>query len=138
MDDIRWMQRLDNYTRALKQLNSAVELSNSRELSELEQQGVIQSFEYTHELSWKLLKDFFTHKGNMEIYDSRDATKEAFSYGLIKSGNIWMDMIKHRNMTSHTYNRDTAKSIVNLVTKIYITEFNFLLSKMNSIKYSDK
>ena len=57
-DDIRWIQRFDNYQRALDALQEAVELSQQRALSKLEQQGLIQGFEFTHELAWKTLKDF--------------------------------------------------------------------------------
>lgn len=53
--DIRWKQRLTNYTRAFQSLTEAVELSQQRGLSALEQQGLIQSFEFTHELAWKEL-----------------------------------------------------------------------------------
>lgn len=78
-----------------------------------------------------------TYKGNINIYGSRDATKEAFSYGLITNGQIWMEMIKSRNMSSHTYNRDTAKSIIHLVVNEYIIEFNYLLTKMNELKETE-
>lgn len=57
--DIRWKQRLQNYIKALRNLKEAVELANQRELSNLEKQGLIQSFEFTHELAWNLLKDLF-------------------------------------------------------------------------------
>jgi len=53
--DIRWQQRFANYKKALRQLQSAVELSDQRELSQLEKQGVIQAFEFTHELAWNVL-----------------------------------------------------------------------------------
>ena len=56
---IRWIQRFHNFQIALTQLNDAVLLSKERELSLLEKQGLIQAFEYTHELAWKVMKDFF-------------------------------------------------------------------------------
>ncbi len=99
--DTRWIQRFNNYKKALKQLEEAVELMEKRELSRLEKQGVIQSFEYTHELAWKTLKDFLVSRGNTNIFGSRDATKEAFTLGLIDNGEAWMQMIKSRNITSH-------------------------------------
>lgn len=134
INDIRWIQRFDNFKRALKQLNSATQLYNTRELSDLEEQGLIQSFEYNHELAWNLLKDFLEYRGNLSIYGSRDATKEAFKYGLITNGEVWMSMIKSRNRTSHTYNKSTAKEIIKLIVGDYIKEYNQLNLKMTQLK----
>ena len=61
--DIRWKQRFSNYRKAFQNLVDAVELAHSRELSNLEQQGLIQSFEFTHELAWNVLKDYLEHQG---------------------------------------------------------------------------
>jgi hypothetical protein len=61
--DIRWKQRFSNFQFALKNLSDAISLSKERELSKLETQGLIQSFEFTHELSWKVLKDFLENQG---------------------------------------------------------------------------
>ncbi len=132
--DIRWIQRFDNYTKALTQLKSAVELANERDLSELEKQGLIQSFEYTHELAWKTIKDFLNEKGNKEIYGSKDATREAFKYELIDDGEIWMDMIKSRNDTSHTYNEETANEIARAIKNYYYSAFEILFEKLTSLK----
>ena len=131
--DIRWVQRFDNYCKALSQLERAVFLSKERGLSDLEEQGLIQSFEYTHELAWKTLKDFLNYKGNNEIYGSRDATKEAFKYDLIVNGEIWMDMIKSRNKSSHTYNEETANSIVLAIINDYSQEFANLKNRLENL-----
>lgn len=132
--DIRWKQRFSNFEKAFKQLEEAVELAQSRNLSRLEQQGVIQGFEYTHELAWQVLKDYFLHQGNPEIRGSRDATREAFKLGLIEDGDTWMDMIRSRNLTSHTYNEEVATDIVNRVIKDYFAAFQQLLHKMTEIE----
>ena len=110
--DIRWKQRFSNYTQALQTLRRAVDLSRQRDLSELEQQGLIQGFEFTHELAWNVLKDYFEEQGFVGIIGSKNATREAFKNGLIGDGESWMDMIKARNLTSHTYNTALAASIV--------------------------
>ncbi|MEI8090629.1 MAG: nucleotidyltransferase substrate binding protein [Opitutaceae bacterium] len=55
--DIRWLQRFQKFLMALSRLSAAVKLAAERPLSELEQQGLIQGFEYTHELGWNVLKD---------------------------------------------------------------------------------
>lgn len=121
--DIRWKQRYSNYKKALSQLSEAVDLMSQRNLSNLEKQGVVQAFEFTHELSWNLMKDFLVESGNTGLYGSRDATRQAFKYGLILEGEIWMDMIKSRNLTSHTYDEGTVDQIIELVSRKYIQAF---------------
>ncbi|SHG55413.1 nucleotidyltransferase substrate binding protein, HI0074 family [Salegentibacter echinorum] len=130
-EEKRWQQRFQNYKKALQQLENAVELAKKRKLSELEMQGLIQSFEYTHELAWKTIKDFLKEKGNFDIYGSRDATRQAFGYGLIKNGETWINMILSRNKTSHTYNEETAKDIVLEIRSHYFKEFKYLEDKFN-------
>ena len=109
--DIRWVQRFQNYRQALSRLTEAVELSSERPLSELEQQGLIQGFEYTHEFGWNVLKDYLEEQGFIGIIGSKGATREAFKNGLITDGEAWMDMIKARNLTSHTYKTEVAEDI---------------------------
>ena len=118
--DIRWIQRLSNYSRALAQLEAAVLLANQRPLSALEQQGMIQSFEYTHELSWNVLRDYLKDQGTSNLYGSKDTVREAFAVGLIADGETWMQMIRDRNQSSHTYNIAIATAIVDRVIKTYI------------------
>ncbi len=84
--EIRWQQRLENFQSAFQQLEVAVTISQQRTLSDLEKQGLIQTFEFTHELAWKVLKDYFDHQGGNLITGSRDATREAFNKSLIKDG----------------------------------------------------
>lgn len=134
MQDIRWIQRFGNYKKALQQLQQAVELMKERELSVLEKQGVIQAFEYTHELAWKTLKDFLESRGNTDIYGSRDATKKAFSLGIVEDGDIWMQMMKSRNLTSHTYDESRADEIISLVKDLYFDQFQKLKIKMEELK----
>ena len=111
--DIRWIQRFQNYRKALSRLSAAVKLASERPLSELEQQGLIQSFEYTHELGWNVLKDYLDAQGFVNIIGSKGATREAFKNALITDGDAWMDMIKARNATSHTYKPEVAEDIAN-------------------------
>lgn len=132
--DIRWHQRLSNYNKALNQLTKAVELTKQRELSDLENQGLIQAFEFTHELAWNVMKDYFEYQGNTFITGSRDATREAFSKGLITNGEGWMEMIKSRNQTSHTYNEETAEEIAEKIINIYNSLFIDFQNKMESLR----
>ncbi len=102
---------MDNYSQALRHLTDAVGLATQRPLSLLEKQGLIQVFEFTHELAWNVLKDYFYWQGNADITGSRDATREAFSKGLVEDGEGWMAMIKSRSLSSHTYNQSVAEAI---------------------------
>jgi nucleotidyltransferase substrate binding protein (TIGR01987 family) len=122
--DIRWIQRFDNFMRAFAQLADAAAQAKQRKLSELEEQGLIQVFEFTHELAWNTLKDFLEARGTVvKLYGSRDATREAFAAELIVNGEAWMKMIEHRNETSHTYNQRIAAAIVEAILTCYVTEF---------------
>lgn len=75
-NDIRWLQRLNNFRKALARFNEGVEIAQSRELSELEKQGVIQAFEYTYELSWNLMRDYLKWQGFSHLTGSRGLYKE--------------------------------------------------------------
>lgn len=131
--DIRWQQRLQNFKSAFKQLESAVILSNQKKLSDLEKQGMIQAFEFTHELAWNVIKDYFEYQGNPNITGSRDASREAFQKKLITNGDVWMEMIKSRNQTSHTYNKNVADEIVQKISTQYFQAFADFELKMNSL-----
>ena len=121
--DIRWIQRLANFSRALSQLEGAVSLAEQRPLSELEQQGMIQSFKCTHELSWNVLRDYLKDQGTQQLYGSKDTVREAFAVGLIQDGEAWMEMIRDHNRSSHTYNVEVAHAIVTHVINTYIHRF---------------
>jgi nucleotidyltransferase substrate binding protein (TIGR01987 family) len=119
-EDIRWNQRFNNYRNALQTLTEAVELAQQRPLTKLEQQGLIQGFEFTHELAWNVLKDYLEAQGFVGLIGSRNATRQAFKEALIQDGEAWMDMIKARNLTSHTYNTEIATSIASgILTRFY-------------------
>jgi len=137
-EDIRWIQRFSNYNKALAKLNEAIAYVNHNFLDEDNQeekenlgyilndivkQGLIQSFEYTHELAWKVMKDFLQDVGEAKMYGSKDATKEAFAAELILDGDVWMGMIESRNKTSHTYNEETANEIFTKIMDEYHPAF---------------
>lgn len=127
MHDVRWKQRLENYGKALSQLSKFLK---QKQLNELEEQGLIQSFEYTHELAWKTKKDFLISRGVDNLFGSKDTAREAFKLGLIEHGDIWMDMIKSRNLTSHTYNEVISAKIIKQIKECYHAEFKVLYEKL--------
>ena len=133
--DIRWKQRFSNYTRAFQSLTEAVELSQQRELSSLEQQGLIQSFEFTHELAWKMLKDYLEYQGITNIIGSRDASRLAFQNELIQDGEVWMQMIEARNQTSRTYNIKVAQAVVESILMQFYPALNQLANKFGDLAH---
>ncbi len=128
--DIRWKQRFSNYQKALSQLQKFIEKGT---LNKMEEQGLIQAFEFTHELAWNVMKDYFIYQGNTTITGSRDATREAFQYGLVEDGQGWMEMIKSRNQSSHTYNEEIVKEIKEKVFSKYYILFELFNKKMSSL-----
>lgn len=92
----------------------------------MEEQGLIQCFEYNFELSWNLIKDFYHAQGETNIQGSRDAFRLAFNRGLVKDGSVWMDMIQSRILSSHTYNESTAAQILKKIREQYFDAFQEL------------
>jgi nucleotidyltransferase substrate binding protein (TIGR01987 family) len=135
--DVRWRQRLQSFRKAFARLSAAAKLVAERELSELEQQGFIQAFEFTHELAWNTLKDFLECRGTTDLYGSRDVTRQAFAKGLIENGEVWMEMIKSRNQTSHTYNEETANQIADAIASRYFPEFQRFLARFTELEASE-
>ena len=126
--DIRWKQRFNNFLKAYKELEDAVNLAQSKPLSKLEKQGAIQGFEYTHELAWNVLKDYLEEQGHTGLIGSKDTSREAFKRGLIQNGEVWMTMIKLRNMTSHTYDQSLADEVFETILNQFYPEFRVLSS----------
>ncbi|HEY2800815.1 MAG TPA: nucleotidyltransferase substrate binding protein [Chthoniobacterales bacterium] len=131
--DIRWRQRFESFKGAFAQLQRAVALARQRPLSELEQQGLIQAFEFTHELAWNVLKDFLREQGYVGIFGSKDATREAFRNGLVEDGDTWMEMIKARNLTTHTYDCDVAEAIAKDVLERFAPAFAAFEKKFDEL-----
>ena len=106
-EDIRWIQRFSNFERAFLLLQDSLK---TEQLSILERAGLIQFFEMTFELSWKLLKDYEEIEGFI-VKTPREAIKQAFQSGLINNGHDWIDALQDRNLTAHTYNEETAIAV---------------------------
>jgi nucleotidyltransferase substrate binding protein (TIGR01987 family) len=132
--DIRWKQRFSNFNKALLQLGNAVELSQQRPLSDLERQGLIKAYEFVYELAWNVMKDYFTYQGAVLITGSRDAIREAFHRELIFEGDAWMDMVRDRNKTAHTYDEAVAKEVASNVTNLYYPLFIAFQRRMQELQ----
>ena len=116
--------------KALSQLQKFIDKGD---LSELEEQGIIQSFEYTFELAWNVLKDYLVYQGVSKIHGRRDAFRIAYNMELISQGELWMDMVEDRIQTVHSYDEQRARKIVNAVQKVYHPLFLALYDTMEKL-----
>lgn len=138
--DTRWRQRLDNYRRAFAKLDTAIATvsasqrrEDSDDIADLIREGLIQRFEYTHELAWNVMKDYEQYQGDTEVRGSRDAIRKALAIGLIDDA-AWMSSITDRNRTSHNYDEDTATEIQRNIVDIYYPLLKAFLATMTRIE----
>ncbi len=129
--DIRWHQRFINFNKAFNQLEKFVE---EEDLNEMEEQGLIKAFEYTYELSWKTLQDLLKEKGYDKIIGPKPVFDQSFQDGYITDGKGWIRMHKSRNLTSHTYDEETAKEIIKEIRNEFFYLFNDLKHKLEDEK----
>ena len=115
-EDIRWRQRLENYSRALSHLKRAVQI---KEADIIVQAAVIQFFEVAFELAWKTIKDYLQEEGFADVNSPRATLKKAFETGLISDGQTWLEALQKRNTTVHTYDEKSAEIIYHLICDIY-------------------
>lgn len=132
--DIRWLQRYSNFHKACQRLLEVTECYNSIEdLSELEQEGLVQRFEYTFELSWKVMQDLLIYKGYDFMLGPNGTLKMAFEDGLISDHDGWRQMAKSRNMLSHVYDEEEADAIVKLIFDRYASLLKSLDNKLEQL-----
>lgn len=136
--DIRWKQRYQNYVNALTELRSAVRIDQGVGLNKLEAMGMIQAFEFTYELGWKLLKDYLQHQGFSDLVGSRDSIREAVTQSILSEseGSVWLQMLQDRNRTSHIYDENTMRDIQSAISRAYFPAFEGLDSFFEA-RYAD-
>ena len=120
LKDIRWKQRFENFDKSYKLLNKYAKQPIT---TELERAGIIQFFEMTFELAWKVLKDYLEAQEYL-VKSPRETVKQAFQIGLIDNGHIWMDALSNRNLTTHTYDEELANKMTNEIITMYLPEFD--------------
>jgi nucleotidyltransferase substrate binding protein (TIGR01987 family) len=127
MKDVRWRQRFENFEKSYLLLKkySQKEINN-----ELERAGVIQFFEMTFELAWKVLKDYLESQGFI-VKSPRETIKRAFQIDLINDGHIWLDALAKRNLTTHTYDDALAEKLLQDITNFYLPELTILYKKLS-------
>lgn len=134
MKDIRWKQRFQNFDRAFTLLNNALANRDWESFSDLEQEGLIQRFEYSYELAWKTLKDYLENSGVIiSPVTPRNVIKEAFSAKIIDEGQVWIDMMLHRNLLSHTYDFSKFKEVLDALSRRYLSALSSLHDRLQSL-----
>ena len=127
LKEIRWKQRFENFDKSYKLLKK---YSNQEITTELERAGIIQFFEMTFELAWKVLKDYLESEGYM-VKSPRETVKQAFQIGLIDNGHIWIDALSNRNLTTHTYDEELATEMTSEILNAYLPELDKLYNKLS-------
>ena len=115
-EDVRWRQRQQNFNKALTHLEQTLDIS---EPDIAQRAGIIQFFEMTFELAWKMLKDYLEEQGFVGLNSPRVVLKQAFTSGLISDGHIWLQILRDRNLMSHTYDEVTAVTVETLIRDSY-------------------
>lgn len=119
--DIRWKQRFQNFDRAFVLLRSAME-NGPAALNPLEKEGVIQRFEYCFELAWETVKDYLEEGGFVfATVTPRQVLKDAYAAKILDDGQVWIDMLDHRNLLSHTYSPAVFEKAVEAIHARYLS-----------------
>lgn len=127
LKEIRWKQRFENFDKSYKLLKK---YSNIPITTELERAGIIQFFEMTFELAWKVLKDYLESEG-YTVKSPRETVKQAFQIGLIDNGHVWIDALSNRNLTTHTYDEELANKMTNEIISTYLPELEKMHDKLS-------
>ncbi|TDE13811.1 nucleotidyltransferase substrate binding protein [Dyadobacter psychrotolerans] len=115
-EEIRWKQRFQNFEKSLNYLEHAMQIQNP---DIIQKAGLIQFFEMGFELSWNVMKEYMEELGFLELRSPRDTIKKAFEIQLITDGHAWLRTLQNRNLTSHTYDEDTAEKVVAEIQSVY-------------------
>ena len=126
--DVRWKQRFSNFERTITLLERTLQIEN---LSEVERAGLIQFYEMSFELAWKLMKDYLEEEG-LTVKSPRQAIKQAFQSELLADGQVWMDALGDRNLTAHTYNESIALQVVAQIRTRYAPALHQLYKVMKA------
>jgi nucleotidyltransferase substrate binding protein (TIGR01987 family) len=124
----RCKQRFVNYSKSIKNLETVVDKES---LSDIEKAGLVQFFEVSFELAWKLMKDYLIAQG-YDVKSPREVIKTAFDYGLISDGALWLDALEKRNLSSHTYDESILDELQDLILHKYFTIMSELKNNIES------
>ncbi|MCE5286383.1 MAG: nucleotidyltransferase substrate binding protein [Pelosinus sp.] len=129
VEDIRWKQRYDNFSKAVSQLTEFVEKDR---LNKFEVQGLIQCFEYTFELAWKTMKDYLEAQG-FDVKSPRQTIQTAFQIELVEFGHVWIDALEKRNLMANTYDEKVAAEAEGLIRGQYYAIIKALQERLSQL-----
>ncbi|MFC4212663.1 nucleotidyltransferase substrate binding protein [Pedobacter lithocola] len=134
--DVRWIQRFNNFNKALNSLSKAlIEFKEDTE-EEVIKVGMIKFFEMTYELAWLTMKDYYEDQGEVGIQGSKDAIKLSFTRGLITNAEQWFEMVNSRKLSVHTYDEATANKVADDIATHYVDLFVQLQTRLQIEKLS--
>ena len=117
------IKQLEKVFENLKIIIDAYEKEEDRIIKDGLRDSIIQRFEFVTELSWKLMKKYLDENLVLEVYSPRSVIKESYKQDLIENGELWLDILEDRNLTSHTYDENTANRIKDNIVNKYVLEF---------------
>lgn len=134
-EDVRWIQRFDNYSKACNRICEVTEGSRIPEqLSDLEKEGLIQRFEYTFELAWKVMQDYLRYLGYDFQPGPNSTLRLALEIGMIEDQAGWRMLANDRITTAHTYDEEDALNVVSNIFNTYSRLFVELRDYLNARK----
>jgi nucleotidyltransferase substrate binding protein (TIGR01987 family) len=127
MESERFSQRLDDYSRALVRLGEALAAQDT----DLALDASIQRFEFTFELAWKSMKLWLDQQGGQVVGTPKQTLGLALEAGLITDGNAWSNLLRNRNLTSHTYDEGLAVEVREYLRTEGLGLFQALEARLN-------
>ena len=128
----RLEERIENFNRAYELFQRMYNMHVNNPEDEAYRLALVQCFEIVFEISWKLMKDYLKIKGSDEPTTPNDTFKAMFASENLPNAQVWIDMTKDRNFSSHEYNMKKFDEIIEKIdTKYYnaINEFYLWVSK---------
>ena len=131
------MRRFDNFDKAFKLLEEIVNEAAKQPLTRIEEEGMVQRFEYTWELAWKTMRDYL-ESGGMKIspVNALTVTREAIATRLVVDGQGWLDALNDRNLMSHTYDEKQFEEITQKIKNHYygiVKDLHTFLRKQTNV-----
>ncbi len=135
MTDVRWKQRYSNYINSLVEFKKLVDIPSQQKLSIIERTALIKFFEISNQLAIDLMMDYLKDDSPGKRF-AKEVAREAFKFGIIADGQVWIDIIDGRNEAAHAYNEETANTLERAIRTKYFSAFQALAEYFSRIDES--